>query len=135
MSFGTTNTPPTPPPKPTHWREQAACAGMDLNLWFPTETGSGNSLQARLICRSCPVREPCLEYAITNKEHHGIWGGMSEKQRQDLRRSRNIQIKEHGTHNGYNAHIRRRENPCDPCRAAHTRYTAEIRAARRKNGE
>ena len=34
------------------------------------------------------VREDCLEYALTNSEKFGIWGGMSERERRRIRRQR-----------------------------------------------
>jgi WhiB family redox-sensing transcriptional regulator len=34
------------------------------------------------------VREECLEYALSNGEKFGIWGGMSERERRRLRRAR-----------------------------------------------
>ena len=35
--------------------------------------------------RQCPVRQPCLDYAITNRITHGIWGGLTERERRALR--------------------------------------------------
>jgi len=40
--------------------------------------------QAKAICAMCPVREPCLAYALRIREPHGIWGGMSESERRPL---------------------------------------------------
>jgi WhiB family redox-sensing transcriptional regulator len=34
------------------------------------------------------VREDCLEYALANGEKFGIWGGLSERERRRIRRSR-----------------------------------------------
>ena len=65
------------------WRELAACRGADLDLFFP---GRGESAgPARRICAACPVRQPCLDYAITNRIVHGIWGGLTERERRALR--------------------------------------------------
>ena len=65
------------------WRELAACRGIDLNLFFPERGESAGP--ARRICAACPVREPCLDYAITNRISHGIWGGLTERERRALR--------------------------------------------------
>jgi WhiB family transcriptional regulator, redox-sensing transcriptional regulator len=65
------------------WRELAACRGTDLNLFFP-ERGEWAG-PARRVCAGCPVREPCLDYAITNRIVHGIWGGLTERERRALR--------------------------------------------------
>jgi WhiB family redox-sensing transcriptional regulator len=37
--------------------------------------------QAKEICAQCAVREPCLDYAVSIKEPHGIWGGLNEIER------------------------------------------------------
>lgn len=41
---------------------------------------------ARQLCQSCPIRLQCLEYAVTNGEDYGIWGGMTPREREGLRR-------------------------------------------------
>ena len=64
------------------WRELAACRGTDLEVFFP---GRGESAgPARQVCAACPVRQPCLDYAITNRIVHGIWGGLTERERRAL---------------------------------------------------
>ena len=65
------------------WRELAACRGADLDLFFPERGESADS--ARRICAACPVRQSCLDYAITNRIVHGIWGGLTERERRALR--------------------------------------------------
>lgn len=66
------------------WRVQAACRGMDPNLFHPDSGGFAGQRAAKAVCWACPVREACLEYAVTNGERYGIWGGMSERQRREL---------------------------------------------------
>ena len=64
------------------WRELAACRGIDLEVFFP---GRGESAgPARQVCARCPVRQPCLDYAISNRIVHGIWGGLTERERRAL---------------------------------------------------
>jgi WhiB family redox-sensing transcriptional regulator len=80
------------------WRERAACRGTDLDVFFP-ERGE-TAEHARQVCAECPVREPCLEYALSNRITHGIWGGLTERERrplqsawvQDVRRDRDRAI-------------------------------------------
>ena len=43
---------------------------------------------AKEICKECPVRLLCLEYALEANERYGIWGGTTHKERKKLRRSR-----------------------------------------------
>ena len=64
------------------WRELAACRGTDLNLFFPERGESAEP--ARQVCAACPVRQPCLDYAITNRISDGIWGGLTERERRAL---------------------------------------------------
>ena len=75
--------PAAPAPFAARWRELAACRGADLDLFFP---GRGESAEpARQVCARCPVREPCLDYALSHGIVHGIWGGLAERDRRALR--------------------------------------------------
>lgn len=38
-----------------------------------------------MICRQCEVQAQCLQYALDNFEHQGIWGGMGPNERQAYR--------------------------------------------------
>ena len=64
------------------WRERAACRGTDLDLFYPERGESADP--ARLVCAACPVCQPCLEYALSNRITHGIWGGLTERERRPL---------------------------------------------------
>lgn len=64
--------------------DRGACAGLDPELFHP---GRGESTgPAKTVCRSCGVRVDCLEWALANREVHGIWGGTSERERRRVRR-------------------------------------------------
>jgi WhiB family redox-sensing transcriptional regulator len=63
----------------TTWMEHAACGDADQAPFFPSRGESSD--KARAICRRCPVRVPCLEYALAANERHGVWAGTSERQR------------------------------------------------------
>ena len=69
--------------KPTRfaarWREQAACRDTDLDVFFPERGESAGP--ARQVCARCPVRQPCLDYAISNRIAYGIWGGLTGRER------------------------------------------------------
>lgn len=69
------------------WHHLAACAETDPEAFFPTEGDSQKP--PKLVCQGCPVRVDCLEYALRNKEEHGIWGGLSAHQRKKLLQKRN----------------------------------------------
>jgi len=72
----------------TSWRKQAACAGADLMLFMPDENNylsDKRRLEALAYCDTCKVRRDCLEYAYDNNIQHGVWGGLSTKQRRKLK--------------------------------------------------
>lgn len=79
------STPATPAP---NW-EDAACRQEDPDLFFPVGV-IGSALlqteQAKQVCRRCPVRETCLEWALSTGQHTGVWGGLSEMERRVLAR-------------------------------------------------
>jgi WhiB family redox-sensing transcriptional regulator len=66
------------------WQQQALCAQVGTEFFFP-EPGS-SVREAKSICQLCEMRAACLEYALANDERFGVWGGLSEKERLDLRR-------------------------------------------------
>jgi WhiB family transcriptional regulator, redox-sensing transcriptional regulator len=73
------------------WAAQAACRHADPELFFPV-TPAGPSLvqlaRAKKVCARCPVRTPCLEFALETGQDFGVWGGASEQERRAMRRSR-----------------------------------------------
>jgi WhiB family redox-sensing transcriptional regulator len=73
---------------PLGWQDSANCLGVDPDLFFP-ERGE-STREAKTVCRGCVVRDDCLEFALNNSEKHGIWGGMSERERRRIRRQRAI---------------------------------------------
>jgi WhiB family redox-sensing transcriptional regulator len=75
---------PGPEAEELSWQEQALCAETDPEAFFPEKGGS--TREAKKICTGCEVRAECLEYALTNDERFGIWGGLSERERRRLRR-------------------------------------------------
>ena len=69
---------------PSDWTGQALCAQTDPELFFP-EKGQP-SREAKATCLRCPVRVACLDWALEHDERFGVWGGISERQRRELRR-------------------------------------------------
>ena len=68
--------------------DYAACRHVPTELFYPEQGRVSRSQKARTICMSCPVRKPCLDYAITEHERFGIWGGMTQKERRAEARRR-----------------------------------------------
>jgi len=71
---------------PPEWVSDALCAQTDPEAFFPDKGGSTRA--AKRVCAECAVRAECLDWALDNAEHYGIWGGKSERERRDLRRHR-----------------------------------------------
>ena len=67
------------------WQQEALCAQTGADFFFP-EPGS-SVREAKRICGMCPIRSACLEYALDNDERFGVWGGLSEKERLEIRRT------------------------------------------------
>ena len=38
-------------------------------------------MRAKAICGQCSVMSDCLDYAVSIRERHGVWGGLSEAER------------------------------------------------------
>jgi len=72
------------------WRLEALCAETDPEAFFPEKGGS--TREAKRVCTGCDVRAECLEYALTNDERFGIWGGLSERERRRLRLARRTSL-------------------------------------------
>jgi WhiB family redox-sensing transcriptional regulator len=68
------------------WRQKAACRGLDPEIFYPVSEEEADP--AKAVCGGCAVRTPCLEYALSNREHDGIWGGATEKERRRIVRQR-----------------------------------------------
>ncbi|MGH8884560.1 MAG: WhiB family transcriptional regulator [Egibacteraceae bacterium] len=70
------------------WRSKAACQDCDPELFFPLGA-TGPALeqieQAKTICRRCEVAPHCLSWALATGQDAGVWGGMSEGERHELR--------------------------------------------------
>lgn len=73
--------------EPSPWTELAACRDADPEIFFPQGPGA-STRPAIEICDGCAVRPQCLSYALTENVAGGVWGGMTEEQRQRLRRAR-----------------------------------------------
>lgn len=69
------------------WNARAACRGLNPRVFFPTDDDD-DAGPAKAICDRCPVREPCLEYALGEREREGVWGGCTEGERRRIIRRR-----------------------------------------------
>lgn len=64
-----------------------ACVGDDdPDAWFAGPGERARREYAVRKCMSCPVRNECLELALS-RQFPGIWAGTSEKERKRLQRA------------------------------------------------
>jgi WhiB family redox-sensing transcriptional regulator len=70
------------------WREFARCRGVDPEVFYPVSDDEEAAEEAKSICALCPVREPCLEFALATREKNGVWGGLTERERRRVLRRR-----------------------------------------------
>jgi WhiB family redox-sensing transcriptional regulator len=68
------------------WMAQGACRGEPVETFI--REGRRPAAKARAICAGCPVRAECLAHAVADPGLVGVWGGMTDRERQRLRRGR-----------------------------------------------
>jgi WhiB family redox-sensing transcriptional regulator len=72
------------------WMEYAACRKYDaVNAnWYADPATPEQRLAINICFSVCPVKSQCLSHAILTEERHGVWGGLTVKQRQILARQK-----------------------------------------------
>jgi hypothetical protein len=81
---------------PNDWRLDASCTEYDPDMWFSENTGwTSLNKHAIKICATCPVKKICLDKAMEDEaggdvlsENHGIFGGLSARERSRIRREK-----------------------------------------------
>ena len=71
------------------WQMDGACRGEDSDVFFHPEGERGPSRVAReraakAICGRCPEINECAQHALTVREPYGVWGGLSEDDRDEI---------------------------------------------------
>ena len=74
-----------PPPLPILIRRHRKCKDAPIGWFYPAQ---GLPPQGKKLCDVCPVQPQCLEYAIRHNIHYGLWGGLTERQRFNVKRER-----------------------------------------------
>jgi WhiB family redox-sensing transcriptional regulator len=64
------------------WQEEGTCRGVDPEVFFPIS--DDEAWRAKEICTVCPVKADCLVYSLENRERYGVWGGITERERQEM---------------------------------------------------
>jgi WhiB family redox-sensing transcriptional regulator len=79
------------------WQLRAACRTLPSEVFFHPDNERGPARAerddaAKAVCASCPVREPCRAHALEVKEPYGVWGGLSEDDRDHLYSGRRVRV-------------------------------------------
>lgn len=80
---------PAAEPADSDWRSRAACTDEDPDLFFPLGSTGPAAMQineAKTVCARCPVMATCRKEALDTGQEYGVWGGLSENERQALQR-------------------------------------------------
>jgi len=59
------------------WRARGTCNSVSPDVMFPEPQDKPAIIQARAVCAGCPVGLMCLGYALTTKQEHGVWAGLT----------------------------------------------------------
>lgn len=70
------------------WQPQGLCRDEDPEIFF-VDPGQP-AVDAKAICVRCPVISECLEWAIETRQHYGVWGGMTQRERESVRRGKKV---------------------------------------------
>jgi hypothetical protein len=83
------------------WQLVAACRGVDSSLFFHPEGERGAARSAREtaakeVCMRCPVRAECATHALAVREPYGVWGGLTEDEREAMMGRSRSRDRDHG---------------------------------------
>lgn len=76
------------------WQDSALCSQVDRAIFFPSNGSVADD--ARRICAACPVQPQCLDYALEleyapdQNGVQGIWAGLDEAERAEVRVARGL---------------------------------------------
>ena len=54
------------------WMQEAACKDVDTSIFFDGPF----DLAVKFCVSACTVKQECYDYAVSNKEERGVWGGV-----------------------------------------------------------
>lgn len=71
------------------WQFEGSCRTSNPDVFFHPEGERGAARRrrdeaAKAICRSCPVLTQCREHALTVREPYGVWGALTEDEREAI---------------------------------------------------
>lgn len=72
------------------WQQLALCASHPPETFFlGGATGdelTAREVQAKQICRGCPVLRQCRDHAVNNQSYMATWGATTPRERKRIRR-------------------------------------------------
>lgn len=79
------------------WQLHGSCRGMDSGFFFHPEGERGTArarreARAKAVCHGCPVLDLCRSHALEVAEPYGVWGGMSEAERENVLKARRRRV-------------------------------------------
>lgn len=77
--------------KGLYWQKDAVCLRVYPELFYAhgTKMPSEQVRRAKAVCRGCPVRAECLDWALEHGEtEHGVWGALTPHERRNEQRRR-----------------------------------------------
>jgi len=87
--------------KPVHdkweWQYDGACRDTDPEQFFlePNMRGlnkRNREVAAIKVCNTCPVKQACLDHALSVPEIFGVWGGMTEEDRLEILKMKGFKV-------------------------------------------
>ncbi len=71
------------------WHADGACQDLDTEMFFHPDNERGpqraeREAAAKAVCATCPVVAQCAAWALRTREPYGIWGGLSESDREEV---------------------------------------------------
>jgi WhiB family redox-sensing transcriptional regulator len=79
------------------WQMIGLCRGEDPNIFFHPEGERGparanREAAAKAVCAACPVKVQCAAHALAVREPYGVWGGLSEDEREAIYAGRGADV-------------------------------------------
>ena len=88
---------PTPVAEVWDWQLHGACRGENTSLFFHPDGARGPARArrqnaAKAVCARGPVLDACLKHALSVREPYGVWGGMTEDEREAFYAGRTVAV-------------------------------------------
>ena len=110
------------------WQDQAACIGAGVEVFFAERGSNYGTATAKAMCARCDVVKECLQWAIDTGSRHGVFGGLTPRERQGMKYGKGVRLVRCGTTSGEAKHRRLGEKPCVPCAEARREYQRRMTA-------